>query len=328
MPRAAARSRTPARSAGTATEAESSTSTGSATTRPAQGRGRFRCPSERASGSRPWSSTRDPPRDDAQPHRHPPAACGAPGAARHPRPPGRVRRAPRQAALRLHAWRAAQRGGAARDRGRGSTTGSRRASRPGAARWTERRPRRSGRWRSFGEKYGEWVRVVEVEDVSRELLRWYARRQHRGGRDLRDRLRGLERVERAAGRGADRARGDRLVPRPQRAVRGDRRAARFAAGPGRGRRGGRRSGSRSWRPPRRGPPAARPASWRASSRSGRAPRSTGSASWSPAPRSAPTRRPCSRSRTASARCRRLRGRRSAEPTEAGSGSSPRSPRLR
>ena len=41
-------------------------------------------------------------RDDAQPHRHPPAPRGAARAARHPCAPGRLGRAPRQAALRLH----------------------------------------------------------------------------------------------------------------------------------------------------------------------------------------------------------------------------------
>ena len=46
------------------------------------------------------------PRDDAQPHRHAPAARGAARAARHARAPGRLLRRPGQAALRLHPRRA------------------------------------------------------------------------------------------------------------------------------------------------------------------------------------------------------------------------------
>ena len=65
----------------------------------------------------------------------------------------------------------------------------------------------------FGEKYGDWVRVVEVDGRLPRALRRHPRRQHRRGRHLQDRRRGLERGQRAPGRGAHRARRDRLVPR-------------------------------------------------------------------------------------------------------------------
>ncbi len=60
-------------------------------------------------------------------------------------------------------------------------------------------------------------------------------RQHGRGRDLHDHRRGLERRQRAADRGADRAGGDRLVPRASGGAAPGRRAARLAPGPARGR---------------------------------------------------------------------------------------------
>ncbi len=57
------------------------------------------------------------PRDDAKPHRDPPVARGASRASRRPCAPGRLGRAPRQAALRLHSRGAPERRGAGRDRG-------------------------------------------------------------------------------------------------------------------------------------------------------------------------------------------------------------------
>ena len=90
---------------------------------------------------------RDPPRDDAQPHRDPPPARGAARAARRPRAPGRLGRAPRQAALRLHPRPGARRRGPRRDRGPGQRAGSRRAGRCAGWRWSGPRPRSSARWR-------------------------------------------------------------------------------------------------------------------------------------------------------------------------------------
>ena len=83
---------------------------------------------EPGSRSKPWSIGR-PPRDDAQPHRDPPPARRAARAARHPRAPGRLRRPPRQAALRLHPRPGAEPGRARATSRTGSTSGSRRARR-------------------------------------------------------------------------------------------------------------------------------------------------------------------------------------------------------
>ena len=66
---------------------------------------------------------RDPPRDDAQPHRDPPPARGAARAPRQPRAPGGLRGPSRQAPLRLHPRPGAEPRGAARRRGPGQRVG-------------------------------------------------------------------------------------------------------------------------------------------------------------------------------------------------------------
>ena len=78
---------------------------GSGARQPA-GRARARRPGR--GGGRPCR----PLRDDAQPHGDPPAPRGAQGAARHPRAPGGLGGATRQAALRLHPRRPADERGA------------------------------------------------------------------------------------------------------------------------------------------------------------------------------------------------------------------------
>ena len=176
-----------------------------------------------ADGGRPLSGgdqaveprrPRHPPRDDAKPHRDPPAARRAARAARHPRPPGGLGRAPRQAALRLHPRRAARAPTTCARSRIASTSGSRPVT---AVRAMEMAAGRGRGARRDGAVRRE-VRRLGADGRGRRglarALRRHPRRQHRRGRDLRDRLRGFERRQRAPDRGAHRARRDRPLPPP------------------------------------------------------------------------------------------------------------------
>ena len=171
----------------------------------------------RPSRSRPRSTARPATRRCATTPR--PTSCTrrcASGSATHVRQAGSAVR-PDKLRFDFTHGQALERRGAARRSRTGSTSGSRRAA---PVRWLNMEraeAERLGAMALFGEKYGEWVRVVEVDGRLARALRRHPRRQHRRGRHLQDRLRGLERRQRAPDRGAHRPGGDRLVPRARRA---------------------------------------------------------------------------------------------------------------
>ena len=222
-----------------------------------------RCAGLRRPGGRP-GRPRDPTRNHAQPHRHASAPRGAAPAPRNPRPPGRVGRPPGQAALRLHPRASARARRASRHRGRRERLGQ---GQPSGARAGDDAPRGGGARRD-GAVRREVRRLGPHGRGRRGLaraLRRHPRRDHGRVRHLRDRRRGLERRERPADRGADRAGRDRLVSPPQRRASDRRPPARQARRPGLGRRArrGTTRGATSAAPRRRAarPRARRPRSW-------------------------------------------------------------------
>ena len=64
----------------------------------------------------------------------------------------------------------------------------------------------------FGEKYGDWVRMVEIDGRVARALRRHARGEHGRARPVPPAQRDLERVERAPHRGGDRSPRRRAVP--------------------------------------------------------------------------------------------------------------------
>jgi alanyl-tRNA synthetase len=159
--------------------------------------------------------SREPAGDDAQPHGDPPPARVFTRPAWAARPPGRLVRRPRQAAVRLHPRRAPVEAGARRSRGGGERLDRREPPGAGGA----HHPRGGGAAGCDGALRGE-VRRLGADGRRRRrvarAVRRDARRLDRGGGPLSRNARDVQRVERAPDRGGYGRRWDRGVPSPDR----------------------------------------------------------------------------------------------------------------
>ena len=180
------------------------------------------------------------PRDRVQPHRDAPPARRAARAARHARAPGGLLRRPGQAALRLHARRAAERRGPPVGRGPRERDGAREPARARADDDARRgqEPRRDGAVRREVRRRRADGRGRRRRLVARAVRR-HARALDRRDRRLQDHAGDLQRRQRAPDRGDHRPARRRAAaqarPRPARR----RRRPAHAAGRGRRRRRGR-----------------------------------------------------------------------------------------